>query len=130
MIRHIKFKKKFYVNFQRKIIVNIKKEIGEKIKRIRKKRKLTQEQLAEMIEISPRNLNGIEDGANLGKAEPLEKILKALDITSEELFSNDHLQDSKILIKYINNSVKNFEQDREKLELIYTIVRFLNKGQA
>ncbi|HIQ88562.1 TPA: helix-turn-helix transcriptional regulator [Candidatus Galligastranaerophilus faecipullorum] len=130
MIRHIKFKKKFYVNFQRKIIVNIKKEIGEKIKRIRKKRKLTQEQLAEMIEISPRNLSGIEVGANFVKAETLEKILKALDITSEELFSNDHLQDSKILIKYINNSVKNFEQDREKLELIYTIVRFLNKGQA
>ena len=130
MIRHIKFKKKFYVNFQRKIIVTIKKEIGEKIKRIRKKRKLTQEQLAEMIEISPRNLSGIEVGANFVKAETLEKILKALDITSEELFSNDHLQDSKILIKYINNSVKNFEQDREKLELIYTIVRFLNKGQA
>ena len=104
--------------------------VGRNIRRFREAKGLTQEQLAEMIEISPRNLSGIEVGANFVKAETLEKILKALDITSEELFSNDHLQDSKILIKYINNSVKNFEQDREKLELIYTIVRFLNKGQA
>lgn len=106
--------------------MNIKKEFGEKIKRIRKKRKLTQEQLAEMIDISPRNLSGIEIGANFVKAETLEKLLKALNITTEELFANDHLRDSKILIKYINNSIKNFENDRDKLELVYKIVQFLN----
>lgn len=107
--------------------MNIKKEFGEKIKRIRKKRKLTQEQLAEMIDISPRNLSGIEIGANFVKAETLEKLLKALNVTTEELFSNDHLQDTKVLIKYINGSLKNFEQNRKKLELVYKIVQFLNE---
>lgn len=79
-----------------------------------------------MIDISPRNLSGIEIGANFVKAETLEKLLKALNITMEELFANDHLRDSKILIKYINNSIKNFENDRDKLELVYKIVQFLN----
>ena len=35
--------------------MNLKKELGEKIKRVRKQRNLTQEELAEMIEISPRS---------------------------------------------------------------------------
>ncbi len=52
-----------------------------------------------MIDISPRNLSGIEVGANFVKAETLEKLLKALNITTEELFANNHLRDSKILIK-------------------------------
>lgn len=126
MIEYINFIRKFDICFQRKLIVNIKKEFGEKIKRMRKKRHLTQEQLAEMIEISPRNLSGIEVGSNFVKAETLEKLLKALNITTEELFSNEHLQDSKLLIKYICNSIKNFENDRVKLELVYKIVKFLN----
>ena len=45
-----------------KVTMNIKKELGEKIKRLRKKQKLTQEQLAEMIDIAPRNLSSIEVG--------------------------------------------------------------------
>ena len=42
--------------------MDLKKELGEKIKRFRKIRGLTQEQLAEMIDISARNLSNIEQG--------------------------------------------------------------------
>ena len=42
--------------------MDIKKELGEKIKRIRKQRGLTQEELAEMVDISPRSLSNIEVG--------------------------------------------------------------------
>ena len=44
--------------------MNIKKELGEKIKRVRKSRGITQEQLAEMIDISPRSLSNIEVGGD------------------------------------------------------------------
>ena len=54
---------------------NIKYEIGEKIRRLRKQRKLTQEQLAEMIDISARNLSNIESGISFQKPETLEKLL-------------------------------------------------------
>lgn len=53
--------------------MNLKQELGEKIKRIRKNRGLTQEQLAELIDISSRNLSNIELGQNFPKAETLEK---------------------------------------------------------
>lgn len=102
--------------------MNIKKEFGEKIKRMRKNRRLTQEQLAEMIDISPRNLSGIEVGANFVKAETLEKILIALNTTTEELFANEHLEDSKTLIKNIIKSIKSL--DRNKLERLYKIVKY------
>ena len=105
--------------------MNVKKEFGEKIKRIRKLRHLTQEQLAEMINISPRNLSSIEVGANFIKAETLEKILVALDVTTEELFANDNLQDSKTLINSIVQDVKSIENDRKKLEAIYRMVKFI-----
>ncbi len=60
--------------------MEIKKDFGEKVKRLRQKRKLTQEQLAEKIDISPRNLSKIEVGNCFVKAETLEKLLVALDI--------------------------------------------------
>lgn len=104
--------------------MNIKKEFGEKIKRMRKARKLTQEQLAELIDISPRNLSGIEVGANFVKAETLEKILIALNTTTEELFANEHLMDSKTLVKNIITSIKTIEQDRDKLERVYKIIKY------
>jgi len=105
--------------------MNLKKELGEKIKRLRKNKGLTQEKLAELIEISPRNLSGIELGINYPKAETLEKIMIALDTTSEELFSNDYIYDNSILIKYIKESLKFIEKDRMKLEFLYKIVRFI-----
>ena len=64
---------------------------GKFIAKLRKEKNMTQEQLAEIIEISPRNLSGIELGVNFVKAETLEKIIKALNVTTEEMFSNEHL---------------------------------------
>jgi len=107
--------------------LNIKKEFGEKIKRMRKKRGLTQEQLAEMIDITPRNLSGIEVGANFVKAETLEKLLSALNTTTEELFANDNLKEASVLTDEIISRVKTLKNNRIKLERIYKIVKFLSE---
>ena len=42
--------------------MGIKKELGIKIKRMRINRGLTQEQLAEMVDVSQRTMSGIEIG--------------------------------------------------------------------
>lgn len=105
--------------------MNVKKEFGEKIKKIRKKLKLTQEQLAEMIDISPRNLSGIEVGANFVKAETLEKILEALNITLEELFFNIEIKNNRELLADIIKDVKSVEKDNSKLKRIYKMVKLL-----
>ncbi len=108
-----------------KVTMNIKKELGEKIKRLRKKQKLPQEQLAEMIDIAPRNLSSIEVGASFAKAETLEKILIALNTTAEELFSNDHIKSNEALIKEIHNSISSIQNNKVLLEKVYKVIKAL-----
>ena len=105
--------------------MNIKRELGEKIKRKRKQKGLTQEQLSEMVDISSRNLSNIEVGANFPKAETLEKLLRALDISTEELFANDHIKTNSELIERINFYINSAKDDNETLEKIYKILRDL-----
>lgn len=103
--------------------MDIKQELGEKIKRVRKKRGLTQEQLAEMINISSRNLSNIEIGISFPKSETLEKILTSLNISTQELFANDHLKSNTELINVINCYIDKVKDDNKTLEKIYRIIR-------
>jgi len=105
--------------------MDFKKSFGEKIKRLRKNRKLTQGQLAEMIDIDARNLSRIEVGTSFVKAETLEKLLNALNVTTEELFSNDHIKESKELINDINKYIQSVKNNPRKLEKIYKMIRFI-----
>lgn len=105
--------------------MDIKKEVGEKIKRFRKKNGFTQEKLAEIVDISSRNLSNIELGISYPKPETLEKIVIALDMTTEELFSNDNLKTDDELLNEINKFISEAKTDRLKLEKVYRILKTL-----
>lgn len=105
--------------------MDFKKSFGEKLKRLRKNRGLTQEQLAEMIEIDPRNLSRIEVENSFVKAETMEKLLKALNVTTEELFSNDHIKEPKELIADIDKYINSAKDKPGKLEKIHKMIRFI-----
>ena len=108
--------------------MNIKKTLGEKIKRLRKQRNLTQEELAEMIDIAPKNLSKIELGNNFVTAETLDKLLVALNTTTEELFANNHIKEPKELMTEIYSQLESIKDDQQKLETIYKMIGFiLNK---
>lgn len=62
------------------------------IKEYRIKNNYTQEQLAEIINISPRQLQRIEKNEDKTKIETIKKIIKVLKIPDEEI------------LKYIKNS--------------------------
>lgn len=53
--------------------MDIKKSLGTRIKELRKQRSLSQEKLAELVEISQNALSYIETGDNFCTAETLEK---------------------------------------------------------
>jgi DNA-binding helix-turn-helix protein len=55
------------------------------IKENRIKKNYTQEQLAEIINISPRQMQRIEKDENKTKLETLKKIIKVLQIPDEEI---------------------------------------------
>ena len=105
--------------------MDVKKLFGEKLKRLRKNKNLTQEQLAEMIDIDPRNLSRIEVGLSFVKAETLEKILNALDITTEQLFSNDHIKTTEELLSDIHKFIKLAQNNPTKLEKLHKMIRFI-----
>ena len=102
--------------------MNIKKQLGIKIKRLRQKRGLTQEQLAEKMEIATRTLSGIESGKNFVTSETLEKVFTVLNVTSTELFALDHIKPQEELVQEIVNDIQNLK-DRNKIETIYKIVK-------
>ena len=108
--------------------MNIKYELGIKLKQLRKKHVLTQEKFSEMIDISSKNLSNIELGISFPKPETLEKILKSLNVTTEEFFANNHIKSNAELIKCINEYVSNIKNDTQKLMLIYRITRDLSEN--
>lgn len=102
----------------------IKKKFGEKIKYYRKKCGLTQEKLAEKIDLSCRSLSFLECGVNFVTAETLDKICKTLNVTPKQLFDFEYYPKSKNLKEDISALIEN---NPEKLSDIYKILNgFLN----
>jgi len=58
---------------------NTKELLGAQIREIRKARGLTQEQLAEMIDVEQKHVSRIESGKNYPSIDRLEKIAAALN---------------------------------------------------
>ena len=64
----------------------MEKIIGKKIQEFRKKKGMTQEELSEIIDISPHYLSALERGIYNIKLETLVKILNTLDCSADEVF--------------------------------------------
>lgn len=58
---------------------------ASKLKELRLSRNLTQEQLAELIEVSPRTYRSYEAGKTKPRIATIKKIVIALETTSDEL---------------------------------------------
>ena len=101
--------------------MGIKKELGKKIKRIRVNRGYTQDKLSEMIDISQRALSSIESGENFVSAETFDKLIKALEITSEELFATNYLKEPEEILKLLNQNIAKISDNSEKLEILYNL---------
>jgi len=65
----------------------VENEIGKRIQRFRKKKGLTQEQLAEMINMSPNHLSAIERGVYGVKLDTFVEIMNCIDCTADDLFA-------------------------------------------
>ncbi len=66
--------------------MTLKQNLGQKIQRLRKELKLTQEALAEIVGIDPKNISKIENGNNYPSPETLTAIAAALKVDIYELF--------------------------------------------
>lgn len=96
--------------------MDIKKLLGKRIQEIRKSKKMTQEQVAEIIEMEPASLSNIENGKYYPTAENLEKILNALETKPSELFIIEHLASNDELLNEMHLSM---QKDENLTRLMY-----------
>ena len=99
---------------------NLKKLLGNKIREYRKKKKFTQEQLAEMVGIGTANISYIETGKFAPSMETLDKLAKALDVYPYELYMFEHLQSAEEIKEELFNALST---DEKLLRLVYKFYR-------
>ena len=70
--------------------------IGSRIKEARERAHLTQEELAEIVDISPTHMSVIERGVKTPKLDTFVKIVKALNLSADALLLDgmDQVNDS------------------------------------
>lgn len=105
--------------------MGIKRELGKKIKQMRIAKGYTQDKLSEMADISQKALSSIEIGENFVTADTLDKLLLALETTSEELFATNNVKDSSELLQKINQNIASIGDDSKKLEIILNLTNSL-----
>ena len=103
--------------------MSIKDKIGLRIKELRIKNKLTQEKLAEMVNIATKHQSYVETGKNFPSAKLLENYAKVFKISEEELLTINHIKPVNELTKEISKILKN-TNDSQKI-IIYKFLKAL-----
>ncbi len=102
----------------------IQQQLGNKIRKYRKLKGLSQEQLAEEIGIATNTLSSIERGNAFMTAQTLEKIIKIFDVTPQEMFTFPSISEED-RYTYILKKLDLLKSDTEKMQIIYNVVKGL-----
>ena len=102
---------------------DIKKQLGQRIKYFRKSKGLSQEKLAEMIDLTTRSLGNVETGRYFMSLSNLEKLMSVLDIEPYELFIFDKEAPKNIVY---DDVVKKLEKYKTNVKRLYAISAFLD----
>ena len=102
----------------------VQKIIGRRIQEIRKQRGLTQEQLAERVNISPHYLSALERGVYNIKLDLLVDILNILNCSADEVFQDVVSSSSKIKASQLSEKLKGLpvHEQRKILEVIEIMI--------
>ena len=102
---------------------NIKKLLGKKIKEMRLKKGISQEKLAELLDLDRRSISNIECG-NTFPSSSLSKLAEIFDINIKNLFDfNAENKTKEALIKEITQKLNKLTT--EELKIIYRLVEVM-----
>ena len=103
--------------------MDIKQIVGKNIQKYRKLNNLTQEQLAEMINLETISLSRIETAKNYPTSENLTKISNILKIAPHEFFINEKKQTNTEILAEIYNLLECVKTDKNKLNIVHKILK-------
>lgn len=95
--------------------------LGARIKEIRKLRGLTQEQLAEKVDLATRYISLIEVGRSSPSLETIENIARALQVEIRDLFEFVHLQPGGITAESLQELLA--DMDEKTAKTVFKMVR-------
>lgn len=81
--------------------MNIKILFGKKIREYRKNKKLTQAQLAELVNVDDKHISCIESGKSFPSPDLIERLCTALNLEPKDLFEFYYLEEEIDLKKDI-----------------------------
>lgn len=81
--------------------MDLKKQLGLRIKELRTKCKLTQEQVAELVDITPKYQSRVETGSHFPSAELIEKYAKVFSTSPANVIRIETTKDKDTMITEI-----------------------------
>ncbi len=110
----------YCTNITKEVKMDNKKSLGKRIKEFRKMNGLTQEKLAEAIDIETASLSAIESGRHFPSLPTIEKIATVLNIEIKALFDFKSLVSAKEMKEEI---IKHIDKLNDKeIAFIYKFV--------
>ncbi len=103
--------------------MNLKEQLGKNIQKYRKLNKITQEQLAEQIDVEINSISALERGINFPATSTLEKLAKTLNVTLADLFT---FAENNTCADYENEIQKNLaliKNDKSKLQAVNAFIK-------
>ena len=97
---------------------NLKTKLGKRIKSLRKSRNITQERLAEIINMDITSLSKIETGRNYPQPKKNKKISKALNLDISRMFTFKTPATNQDYVEAIKQNIQAMENDTQKLEML------------
>jgi transcriptional regulator with XRE-family HTH domain len=105
--------------------MDLKEMIGARIKEIRNKRGLTQEQLSERMDINPKYLSSIERGKENPTLNTLINLSESLEVDLAEVFNLVQIEDPAERKTLMKNLLE--KADSEQLKLAFKILSAIIK---
>ena len=98
--------------------MEIKTLFGLNLKRYRKEKRLSQEELSEKVDISVKHLSKIERGLTFVSADLLEKLSDNLGVSVARLFckENENIYDDNVLRKFDRITEKHLIRAMERIK--------------
>lgn len=97
--------------------MEIKQLIGVRIKELRSKRGLTQEQLSEMMGINPKYISSIERGKENPTLDIFIKLAETLEVSIGALFHQLETEDPEKRLEAIRTLLDQAPSDRQRLAM-------------
>lgn len=107
--------------------MTLKENLGKKIKEYRQLQGISQEELAEKLDISQQTLSKIECGKNFLTSETLERISSVLGVNTYELFMFEEYNTQADMLVEIEKYISIIKSNPQKLAFVKNMVKEVAK---